>query len=63
MSRMIVCVCNSLNEKKIKSAIQSGATTPARVHAANGTKVCCGMCVPDISSMISSEKGTAHHSH
>lgn len=57
---MIVCVCNCLNEKKVKTAIQSGASTPGRVHAANGTKVCCGMCVPDITSMISQEKGSAH---
>lgn len=57
---MIVCVCNRLNEKKIKSAIQSGATTPGRVHAANGAKICCGMCVSDITSMISQQKGSAH---
>lgn len=57
---MIVCVCNRLNEKKIKTAIQGGACTPGSVHAANGAKVCCGMCVPDITSMISKEKGSAH---
>ncbi|MEM6683900.1 MAG: (2Fe-2S)-binding protein [Pseudomonadota bacterium] len=55
---MIICVCNSLNEKKIKSAIQDGAHTPSRVHAKNGAKVCCGMCVPDIHTMILDEKGS-----
>ncbi|MEM6834509.1 MAG: bacterioferritin-associated ferredoxin [Sphingomonadales bacterium] len=57
---MIVCVCNALNEKKIRSAVAGGATTPARVHAANGTKVCCGMCVPDIHNIISAEKPNTH---
>ncbi|MEO0412910.1 MAG: (2Fe-2S)-binding protein [Pseudomonadota bacterium] len=57
---MIVCICNSLNEKKIKSAIESGATTPGRVYAANGTKMCCGQCRPDIDMMISKTKGAAH---
>jgi len=60
---MIVCVCNSLNEKKVKSAIQSGADTPARVHAKHGTKVCCGMCIPNIHTMILDEKGTAQLGH
>ncbi len=50
---MIICVCRRLNTKKVESAIQAGAKTPARVLAHHGTRFNCGKCRPEICNLIS----------
>jgi bacterioferritin-associated ferredoxin len=50
---MIVCICNALNECKIRQAIAEGARNPAAIYKAHGCKPQCGKCGPDMKTMIS----------
>ena len=48
---MYVCICNALNEKKVKQALAQGATTPASVFRFCDSQVQCGKCVPTMREM------------
>ncbi len=49
---MIVCVCNRLNENRIRSAIAGGAGTPLEVYAGCGVERNCGRCQETIAEML-----------
>src|SRR5258706_7743488 len=49
---MIVCVCNRLNEAKIRGAIACGASSPDQVYAHNGVRRICGTCQETITAML-----------
>jgi len=49
---MIVCVCNCLNEGKIRGAIACGAASPEQVYALNGVTRNCGTCHETIEAML-----------
>jgi bacterioferritin-associated ferredoxin len=49
---MIVCVCNRLNEAKIRAAVASGAASPHEVYAHNGVRRNCGRCQETIEAML-----------
>lgn len=49
---MIVCVCNRLNEDRIRDGIAAGAETPEEVYAACGVKRNCGRCQQTIAEML-----------
>lgn len=49
---MWICICNSLNDKTVDSAIKSGAKRPSQVFAACGTKAGCGSCSKEICDRI-----------
>jgi bacterioferritin-associated ferredoxin len=53
---MIVCVCNRLNEAKIRDAIACGAATPDQVYAHNGVKKVCGTCLDTIVALVRDER-------
>ena len=49
---MIVCVCNRLNEARIRCAIAGGAETPVEVYAGCGVERNCGRCQDTIAEML-----------
>jgi len=49
---MIVCVCNRLNENRIRAAIAGGAQTPCQVYAGCGVERNCGRCQETIADML-----------
>jgi bacterioferritin-associated ferredoxin len=49
---MIVCVCNRLNEAKIRGAISCGASSPDQVYAGCGVKRKCGTCQETIAELL-----------
>lgn len=49
---MIVCVCNRLNEAKIRAAVASGAASPHEVYAHHGVRRNCGRCQETIEAML-----------
>lgn len=53
---MFVCICHALNDKKVKSALDQGATTPASVFRHHKCQVQCGKCVPTMRSMASEHR-------
>ena len=49
---MIVCVCNRLNEAKVRMAIAQGAETPCEVYVGCGVERNCGRCQETIAEML-----------
>lgn len=49
---MIVCVCNRLNETRIRAAIAGGAETPCEVYTRCGVERNCGRCEETIVEML-----------
>ena len=49
---MIVCVCNRLNEDRVRTAINSGAGCPEDVYARCGVRKNCGRCQETIEQML-----------
>ena len=52
MARVIVCICNRLNEAKVRMAIAQGAETPGEVYAGCGVERNCGQCQETIADML-----------
>jgi bacterioferritin-associated ferredoxin len=52
---MIVCVCNRLNDTKVREAIARGATCPDSVYAHHGCKKVCGTCQDKIVALVRDE--------
>jgi bacterioferritin-associated ferredoxin len=49
---MIVCVCNRLNETKIRDAISRGPSCSDEVYALCGVRKNCGRCQETIAEMV-----------
>jgi len=53
---MIVCVCNRLNEARIRTAIQGGrASSSEDVYGLCGVRKNCGRCQETIAEMMAAE--------
>jgi bacterioferritin-associated ferredoxin len=55
---MIVCVCNRLNEHKIRAAIEAGAGSPDAVYSGCGVRRNCGRCQETIAIMLDEHRNT-----
>ncbi|WP_374942330.1 bacterioferritin-associated ferredoxin [Sphingomonas sp.] len=56
---MVVCVCNAIREKDLRSAARTGCETPCRAYAELGHRARCGQCVTFARSIIDSERAAA----
>jgi len=52
MVLMIICVCNAINCKSVRAAVEAGADSPKAVQAHHGCRFQCGKCRPSIGEMI-----------
>lgn len=52
MVRMIICVCNRINCRSVREAVDAGARSPKAVQAHHGCKFNCGKCSTTIGEMI-----------
>ena len=55
---MIICVCNSISDKAINTAVTSGANTPSLVYKSCGAKPQCGSCTEYIKQEINQVQTT-----
>ncbi len=53
MVLMIICVCNHINCRSVREAVEAGARSPNAVQAHHGCKFNCGKCSTTIGEMIS----------
>ncbi len=51
---MIVCVCNRLNERDVRTAIERGARGRDQVHACLGADIQCGACLDWVQDIVDS---------
>src|ERR1700679_1918576 len=49
---MIVCVCNRLNDTRIRAACEAGPACASEVYALCGVKRNCGRCQDTIAEML-----------
>ena len=49
---MIVCVCNRLNDRHVRQAAESGASSPADVYRACGCRPDCGRCAGEMRRIV-----------
>ena len=55
MVLMIVCVCNRINCKSVRNAVDAGARSPKAVQAHHGCKFQCGKCSCSMGEIIAEE--------
>jgi len=54
---MIVCLCEGLNDSKLRSAIEDGADTVGKLCRRTKAGSHCGMCVSDLKELVSKTTG------
>ena len=57
---MIVCVCNRLNEAKVREALAAGKVTPEDVLAYHKVRKNCGRCLETIEEMADQADDRPH---
>lgn len=56
---MVVCVCNAIRERDVRSAAREGAMSACQAYRALGHQPKCGQCVPFAREIIKSERNAA----
>jgi bacterioferritin-associated ferredoxin len=59
---MIVCVCKSVSDKKIRASIAEGAVTFDELQFELGVGMCCGKCEDTVRDVML-QSGCAPHCH
>ena len=54
MAAMIVCVCKAVSDRHIRTAVKDGATSLRDLTRELGVGTCCGKCLPEAKSALSS---------
>ncbi|WP_119167962.1 (2Fe-2S)-binding protein [Algihabitans albus] len=54
---MIVCVCNNLNCRKVREAVDAGALSCAKVYLHHGVRPQCGRCIDTVREMLQTGSG------
>ncbi|MFN7056619.1 bacterioferritin-associated ferredoxin [Hyphomonas sp.] len=49
---MIICICNRINCRSVREAVDAGARSPGAVQAHHGCRFNCGKCSGAISELI-----------
>ena len=49
---MYVCICHKLSTSNVESAIDRGADDVASIYTHYGKKKNCGLCIPEIKSLL-----------
>lgn len=49
---MIICLCEAVNERRIREEIRHGADSIHRIRRACGAGGGCGQCVCDLKAML-----------
>ena len=49
---MYVCICNALNEGRVREVVANGCVTVGEVYRACGTRPQCGKCSGTIADLI-----------
>ena len=57
---MYVCICNSLTDRQVRSAVGAGARNTREVYRHFGCSCVCGKCMPMIRTLISSHEAASN---
>jgi bacterioferritin-associated ferredoxin len=56
---MVVCICNAIRERDVRSAARDGSASPRCAYRKLGCQVRCGQCLPFAREIIESERAIA----
>lgn len=56
---MVVCICNAIREKDLRTAVRQGAQSPCAAYASLGRRARCGQCIPFAREIIAEERTSA----
>ncbi|WP_404333953.1 bacterioferritin-associated ferredoxin [Sphingomonas sp. MMS12-HWE2-04] len=56
---MVVCVCNAIKERDVRTAAREGAVSACQAYRALGCAPKCGQCVPFAREIIREERAAA----
>jgi bacterioferritin-associated ferredoxin len=59
---MLVCHCNGVTERRVRSTVRAGACTLREVARSCGAGASCGGCRPEITRILRQEAGAAAQS-
>ena len=51
-NNMIVCVCQAVSDRQIRTAVKAGATSLRDLTRELGVGTCCGKCLPEAKSAL-----------
>ena len=54
MSNRLICICNFVDEKEIKSLLKKGATSTKDIQLLTRAGTSCGRCLPLIDELVES---------
>ncbi len=52
MANRLVCLCNLVDEKEIRSLLKKGAKSTADIQALSRAGTSCGRCLPEIDQLV-----------
>ena len=55
---MIICVCKSLNERRLRETIAAGAHSFDELQFETGVSTCCGTCEESVHELLASQVGS-----
>lgn len=58
MSNRLICICNFVDEKEIKSLLKRGAISTKDIQFLTRAGTSCGRCLPLIDELVESFKNT-----
>ena len=53
---MIICVCNAVSEREIRSAVELGCNSIGKMREELGVSACCGQCKKEACRVIKEHK-------
>ena len=56
MSNRLICICNFVDEKEIKSLLNMGAVSTKDIQHLTRAGTLCGRCLPLIDELVASHK-------
>jgi nitrite reductase (NADH) large subunit len=58
MSNRLICICNFVDEREIKSLLKSGAASTKDIQLLTRAGTSCGRCLPLIDELVDSYNNT-----
>ena len=56
MANRLVCLCNFVDEKEIRSLLKKGANSTTDIQRLSRAGTSCGRCLPEIDQMVEEHK-------
>jgi nitrite reductase (NADH) large subunit len=52
MTKRLVCLCNFVDEREIRTLLKKGALTTSDIQTLSKAGTSCGRCLPEIDSLV-----------